>query len=122
LPTKEQHLEQATRNEKLAAEVLVHTRYCDWTVTVLFYAAIHYIEAFLAVQRIHCFDHAERSEKVRIIPQLRTIGKQYESLRTTSRQARYQALPITPDDVKRAEQNLATVRSQIKYVLTGKRE
>lgn len=121
MPTREQHLKQAARNEKLA-KVLVHTDYREWTVTVLFYAAVHYIEAFLAVQSIHCVDHAARSDKVRTIPQMREIGKQYEALRTISRQARYQAIQICDEDVNRAEQNLAAVRSQIKYVLTGKRE
>lgn len=120
MPTKEQHLTQAARNEALA-DVLLRTEYGEWTVTVYFYAAVHYIEAFLAVQGIHCDGHTERNTYVGRIPELRRVGKEYSALRTVSRQARYHALPISPDDVSRAQQNLTTVKTQIEYVLTGKK-
>ena len=121
MPTKEEHLIQAERNEKLAA-TLAHTQYTEWTVTVLFYAAVHYIEAFLAVRQIHCDQHSERNEYVRKIPQLRTIGREYLRLRTISRQARYYAQPITGEDVRVAQENLNAIAKQIKYVMTGKRD
>jgi hypothetical protein len=120
LPTAKQHLGQATRNEKLAA-TLSKTEYREWTVTVIFYSAVHYIEAFLAGHGHHCDDHAERNERIAEIPQLRTIRKEYDTLRTLSRQARYHALPIEPDDVNVAQQKLETIRSHIMYMLTGKR-
>jgi len=120
LPTKEQHLEQAVRNEKLA-ETLAKTAYSEWTVTVLFYASVHYVEAFLAIRLIHCDDHPERNARIGEIPELRTIRKEYDALRTISRQARYQALQISADDVNRAQRNLDTIRSHISYLLTGKK-
>jgi hypothetical protein len=120
LPNKEEHLNQASRNEKLA-QSLAQTEYREWTVTVLFYVAVHYIEAFLAVRHLHCDDHSERSEKIRQIPELRKIAKEYDALRTLSRQARYHALPIQPEDVNIAQQKLDVIRAQINYVLTGKK-
>jgi hypothetical protein len=120
LPTREEHLRQALRNEQLA-ETLARTAFPEWTVTVLFYASVHYVEALLDVHGVHCDDHSTRSAKVREIPQLSVIRKEYEALRTISRQARYHALPISADDVTRAQQNNAAIRGQITYVLTGKR-
>jgi len=87
----------------------------------MFYIAVHYIEALLAVHGVHCDDHAERNEHIAKIPELRTIRKEYDVLRTLSRQARYHALPVSPGDINIAQQRLDTIKAQIIYVLTGER-
>jgi hypothetical protein len=46
MPHKNVHIAQALHNEELAA-YLSGTAYPDWIVTSMFYAALHYVEAYL---------------------------------------------------------------------------
>ncbi len=47
--TKEGHLAKARSNEEsLASLNLDNSRFLDWAITVMFYAALHYVDAFLA--------------------------------------------------------------------------
>jgi hypothetical protein len=44
-----QHIRQAEHNEALA-DYLLGTPYPDWRCTVLFYAALHYVQAYFSSQ------------------------------------------------------------------------
>lgn len=48
MPSKDQHIQQALRNEAISAEIesLGHH---DWAVTPMFYAVLHWTDAYLAV-------------------------------------------------------------------------
>lgn len=45
LPTE--HIAQAEKNERLY-ETLLGTEFNDWAVTALFYAALHYVDSYVA--------------------------------------------------------------------------
>jgi hypothetical protein len=120
LPSRDEHLAQASKNQKLA-DTLAKTEFTDWAVTLYFYTAIHLVESYLSIHGYHCDYHAERKKRMSAIPQLRKIFPEYETLRVLSRQARYHAQPISPDDLKRAQEKLAAVEGQITYVTTGKK-
>lgn len=46
MPSYQAHLYQAQHNESLLAELKASLCYKDWLVTVAFYTAIHYVEAY----------------------------------------------------------------------------
>ena len=120
MPSRDEHLAQAAKNEKLA-NTLAKGEFTDWAVTLYFYTAVHLIESYLSIHGYHCDDHTERNKRISAIPQLRQIFHEYQTLKTLSRQARYHAQPITPDDLKRAQEKLAIIQAQITYVTTGKK-
>ena len=41
-------------------------RYTEWEVTMLFYSALHYVDAFLATRGLHPQSHLERKDLVAI--------------------------------------------------------
>jgi hypothetical protein len=47
LPSEETHVQQACHNRRLA-RTISRSDYPDWAATVIFYAAVHYVEAVLA--------------------------------------------------------------------------
>ena len=63
MPTERSHLRQAEHNR-----VLIETldpkdpRFLDWIVTAAFYAAVHFIEAWLAGINQHSSTHTDRDE------------------------------------------------------------
>jgi hypothetical protein len=63
LPSKDEHLKQAQHNEQLA-DALSKGAYIDWAVTVLFYAALHYVDAVLAVSQVNPDTHGERQTEI----------------------------------------------------------
>jgi hypothetical protein len=89
LPDVRVHLQQAQHNEAFFAAIDVNS-YGDWAVTVLFYAALHYIDAYLA-QRGH-FDpgsHDVRDGLIRQYGPTRQVARQYFRLKSFSGTARY---------------------------------
>lgn len=98
----EEHLMVARRNEAAA-----HTNeepHPEWAVTALFYAALHYVEAYWFVTAAaqgydpHCTSHEERSPAV--AKYLNPIYKHYRALEKASRDARYRAIPFSKYDVQ----------------------
>jgi hypothetical protein len=49
MPEASAHIAKAEHNEKFAAVIRgLSTEFLDWVVTAYFYAALHYLEAYLA--------------------------------------------------------------------------
>jgi hypothetical protein len=93
-PTKPlalQHLMQARQNYKLYQELKQGGEYLDWAVTVLFYAALHLVQAYLVEtapsEADIPADHVARDSA--IWRRLRPIVNQYSFLKTRSTWARY---------------------------------
>ena len=102
MPTEKQHLQQAAHNEKFFYDYdLVNSPYIDWSVVVLFYAALHYVEAFFAKQSpaIHCTRHPERDREVNRL--LSPLYADYRDLKNDSVEARYKMKKFSADDVIR---------------------
>lgn len=97
MPTQQKHLQQAQRNEELY-HYLAHVApaYTDWQITALFYAALHYIDAYLAGHNVHPSSHEERNGLVAIEGSLRRIYVAYRDLEDRSRDARYELYRIAP--------------------------
>jgi hypothetical protein len=83
------HIEQAALNEKLA-EHLSRTPYADWRCTVIFYAALHYIQAYFSQYSSVVFErHVDRDDAIVRDRNIAPIRNDYRSLKDWSQDARY---------------------------------
>lgn len=92
VPARHLHLAKAELNQRLA--VALQKSHSDWSVTVLFYAALHLVEATLAPR--HSSSHTDRDYNVQQHPQLRPIYPDYRHLYRRSLDARYDCFNFSP--------------------------
>lgn len=101
MPTATEHIEKAQRNEEVA--LLIQVSYPEWAVIALFYAAMHYVEAFFFVQKTarglpqHYDTHVDRRKA--IAQRAKRIYVDYETLFGDSLAARYKYEHFSSDDV-----------------------
>lgn len=94
MPTKEEHKAKAAHNEQFVSSL--STPYWDWAVTGLFYAAVHYVMAYLATKNIHPVLHQVRNSQVHRDPILNPLYVDYRELQNNSEDARYmERVPVT---------------------------
>jgi hypothetical protein len=99
MPQYDQHMKQATRNEKLfklTKALDKNSEFCDWHVTIAFYTAVHYLEAMFVVvvpktadgkDVYHCLKHSNRNELIK--SKFKQVHIPYSSLYKYSKSARY---------------------------------
>lgn len=95
MPSVQQHIQQANHNERLRQQ-LDTLNIIDWTITVMFYTALHKVDAFLANVNIHPKKHTSgdpndfgRNQYVNTFFPL-DKHKSYCRLYNASRNARYE--------------------------------
>lgn len=97
MPLANAHLEQARDNYQLYRQLRVEGKHLDWALTLLFYAALQAVQAYLVETAVTGFEiprgHDQRREAVRL--RLWSIWVPYRSLDNASRVARYHQ--DTPD-------------------------
>ena len=113
MATQAEHIKQAERNEKLA-ETLARTAYHEWTVTVLFYSALHYVNAILVVSGEKIDSHGQRQTLMWKNDTTKRIYNEYRTLETLSRNGRYHLAPVGADDVDRARQNFDILKAHLR--------
>jgi type IV secretory pathway VirB3-like protein len=115
VPTKEEHKAKAVHNETFVATL--KDPYWDWAVTGMFYAAVHYVMAYLATQGIHPVLHHVRNSHIHRDPKLNSIYIDYRELQNNSEDARYMervpATAFTQQDVTR----LTVCLNKIKQII-----
>jgi hypothetical protein len=92
MPAESEHIRKADHNEALYEELATAGRYVDWETTVLFYAALHYVDAWLSRSGVHPYSHVQRRSLVSRDPVLHRIYGHYARLDDRSRDARYTAV------------------------------
>jgi hypothetical protein len=97
MATRAQHLSEAARNEVLAAR-LGDLGEWSWAVTVLFYASVHLIQAYLASSGSFPTSHSARESAIEHDNSLRPILRHYETLKKRSEAARYECIGMSADD------------------------
>jgi hypothetical protein len=117
LPSQEEHLQKADRNEQFAVFLADKTTYYDWAATVLFYAALHYMDAILAAAMDHPKTHDKRHSSIRKNGTLRRVYAEYRALESLSRNARYYAVKIEAGDVHIARQQYYALKAHIRKSL-----
>jgi hypothetical protein len=95
------HRNQAERIESfLRAIESAASPYQEWRVVLCYYAALHYIDAFLTTHEPKTWDrHDDRLRQMERFPESRAIKTVYHQLQKLSREARYDGTPFTVRDV-----------------------
>ncbi len=114
MPSAADHIIQAQHNEKFF-HVTDKSAYSDWAMTVLYYAALHYVDAFLArVGMVDPGGHDVRDQEVHHRAELRPVIKPYFRLKSRSRTARYYCGRFTLAELQRSyETDLNAIRSYL---------
>jgi hypothetical protein len=115
VPSKTDHIAKAQGNETFVSGIeLTASANIDWALTATFYAAVHYIEAYLAIAGTHLRSHKTRDSVVGRDSILKPIFKQYSDLKYFAYNARYEVMPFSPSDVTAiAIPALANIKSQL---------
>jgi hypothetical protein len=98
VPSRLEHLAKAEHNQQLAL-ALQGSANLDWSVTILFYAALHLVEATLAAYT-HSANHADRFANVNSDPRLQPMFRHYRRLYDFSLRSRYDCDVFTPQFVQ----------------------
>lgn len=124
--TVSEYVAQAARNSAFAADIRKNQgRYLDWAATCLFYAAVHYVNAYfvkskIAIPRRHSCPDPNNPGRTNIVqqdPSLKTIYKTYRHLDDESRDARYELKVISEADY---DNFLLPKLEQIRKFITSK--
>lgn len=104
MPTRQAHINQAEHNHEFWRQFdLTNTPYTDWIVVGMFYEAVHWIEAYLAVQSKHSGGHNQRQVSMAADSSLADephLVSDYGVLRTESEAARYRAQHYTALEIQ----------------------
>lgn len=92
----------------------------DWAATCLFYAAVHYVNAFLVkrgkpLPRKHHGESSSpgRTDIVRDDPELQAIYPEYRDLEDVSRNARYLLSKISVKEYDKLVKELTAIREHV---------
>ena len=110
------HLTQVAKNRALLSR-LDSNRFPDWSITICFYIAIHYVEAYFYQCHTtqHTFSHQKRrSELSRTLFRDFNFRRSYRDLEDLSRKARYLMHGgVTAADVPHAQSCLQLITRTI---------
>lgn len=119
MPGWDAHIGKARHNEEFAASLSGDATYRDWEVTGLFYAALHYADAWLARRGHHPTRHVEqepgkppgRNHLIR--SEMTFVWADYRTLQDLSHSARYkcEASPAKSTVDRARNTHLANIRS-----------
>jgi len=114
MPNCADHIIQARHNETFYDNIDKNA-YSDWAMTALFYAALQYIDAFLAtVGMVDPGGHGVRDQEINAQAHLRSIANLYFRLKNRSRNARYYCGRFSLGELERCRnQDLAQLRNHI---------
>ena len=91
MSVKKKHLEIVNDN----FEALCHlsspdpSDHTNWSTTIIFYMALHYIHAYLSKKDDHPSNHDPLKQKINSLPELKPLYKKYRDLQIDSESARY---------------------------------
>ncbi len=114
--SKAEHVAAAQRFEQFLA--VVPPQYAEWKIIVLFYSALHYVEAFLVTRSAAYRDHTIRDQAMEKETETRAIRATYNRLKKAAHEARYEGTPFRPTDVAEFERLHQMVKRAI-LVLPG---
>lgn len=98
MPNPDQHGRQAVDNLGLHEQLAREGTHPDWDLTILFYAALHYVDAYLCPDEPR--NHAQRNGRIRDLGELWPIWPSYKLLFERSLDARYECYDPTPEQLQ----------------------
>lgn len=112
MPDKNEHMSQALRNDQTVDYLMGDAGASpEWAVTVMFYGALHLLEAYLSTTGVRHVSgeqvtHEERISHMRRDPFLATELNSYRQLRVDSENARYDCRRFTRIEINHIHRTL----------------
>ncbi|MBM3246877.1 MAG: hypothetical protein FJZ13_06120 [Candidatus Omnitrophica bacterium] len=98
---KNKHLSKALHNEDFFGSLDVDsTKFRDWLVTGIFYAALHYYESYFADLNKHSPSHEISDDWIAQDSKLALTYNDYRELKQYRRDASYKARNFTPQEIR----------------------
>lgn len=94
MPETRKHIDQAQRNEEATRFLVSKSTYPDWGAVTLFYAALHWVDAYLATMSVDPPSHTVREGAITRLRQLDPIYKHYSLLQDRSEDVRYRCIRL----------------------------
>lgn len=118
-PSVQDHIDQATKNERLLSWLREDDQFRDWVITVAFYAALHYVDAYLLTQRKNPANHPRRIRTMLNDPNLADVcERDFEELYALSRHTRYECYDPSPSELEQTtDVHLASIRNRVRSLL-----
>ena len=118
MPQPTEHIAQAEKNERLY-ERLVGTEFNDWAITALFYAALHYVDAYFVSQTgVRPPNHNLRNRLVDRTLNRARVSPAYRELYRLSRKVRYETPSVSTDEAMQVNVRLFDpIRTHIRALL-----
>ena len=118
MPTFEEHRQKCdiAKSTQLTLQAADPHEHADWIVITAFYQALHWVDAFFALDNYHPGGHSKRKNAVYRHEDLRPIRGSYANLYNASIYARYEPATFkeTPDIVEALlEEDLASIVTHI---------
>jgi len=118
MPREDQHLDKAKKNERFAeslnrSDVIAG----EWAVVAVFYAALHYVQAYFSKFSVEARCHHDRFDQIKRDQKIKTVITSYKYLYALSRTARYQCGSLPTDAYEKSKSYLADVKKHIEPVL-----
>lgn len=114
MATAQEHFSWAQENEYLADTFRLDDNLeTNWAITILFYAAVHYVDSYLSARNRREPDHDGREKQIALDDFFQPIRKDYKHLKNMSRAARYELAPYTEHDFRKAQSHLFRIRDHI---------
>lgn len=112
--TVEEHVGKARENEAFALTLDTKTPCAiEWGVTVRFYAALHYVQAYFAQQNITFTQHTNRATAIARDSRIQAAHGDYRSMQDYSESARYEVHGIMPGHIKFIQTCLDNIKTVI---------
>jgi hypothetical protein len=110
--SKEQHLQRAADNEAFAKGIdLSVPNNIGWHITATFYAAVHYIQAYLSSHGKYPVLHTARDAAISKDHRISGVFPDYRELKDKSREARYECSILTRQDAQEMQGCLSAIKS-----------
>jgi hypothetical protein len=114
LETSYRHINWARQNEEFAKSLDPKFNIdANWAITAVFYAAVHYVDAYFAARGQRPVDHDEREQKLNRDDFFASVRKIYKELKRLSREARYEMAPYGEKEVRQSQALLEHIRSLV---------
>ncbi len=121
MPLKQEHLDKSVHAEHLALSLDIGVPGAiDWVITILFYSALHQVEAYFATKGIHHAGHGGylgRDTSVQNDTGTNPIAKAYFRMKIASINARYNAMTYSPEKIMKMKADLDAIKTHIAPLL-----
>ena len=94
MPSENEHVQKTLHNFEVIKYLLAKPEFCDWTATVIFYTALHIVEAVFFYDTKHSKErhgqsHENREKILKNTKSYQNIHRHYRPLQSASVIARY---------------------------------